>query len=297
MRILLQFPEGLKKEALERQRKLEKKGHEVFVSASPCFGACDLAVEEGKLVKADKLIHFGHSEFVKKKLPFKVEYEHYKQDAPLEVVFKALQQLGKYEKIGLATTIQHAHQLPGIRKILEGRGKKVFIGKGSDRVKKGQVLGCDYSAVNSIEDKVDCIFFFGGGNFHSYGFRVEKQFYQLDPYLNVVLPLNDEIEKQKKKERGNMIKAAAGRKFGILVSTKIGQANLKLAKKAKKQIEGKNREASILVTNQIMPEALQNFNIFDAYINTACPRIAEDYENIGKPVVNIYLLNELIKIM
>ena len=46
MRILLQFPEGLKQEALSHAKKLEKEGNEVFISASPTFGACDLALDE-----------------------------------------------------------------------------------------------------------------------------------------------------------------------------------------------------------------------------------------------------------
>ena len=63
MRVLLQFPEGLKQKALEYAVKIEKGGDEVFISASPTFGACDLAIDEARSIKADKLIHFGHGEF------------------------------------------------------------------------------------------------------------------------------------------------------------------------------------------------------------------------------------------
>ncbi|MBI4399825.1 diphthamide synthesis protein, partial [Candidatus Micrarchaeota archaeon] len=65
MRVLLQFPEGLKSKALKIAKKYEKKGYEVFISSSPCYGACDIAIEEAKACKADKILHFGHAEFTK----------------------------------------------------------------------------------------------------------------------------------------------------------------------------------------------------------------------------------------
>jgi 2-(3-amino-3-carboxypropyl)histidine synthase len=75
MRILLQFPEGLKQQALSHAKRLESEGNEVFVSASPTFGACDLALDEARAINADKLVHFGHCEF--QKVDFNVEYVAY----------------------------------------------------------------------------------------------------------------------------------------------------------------------------------------------------------------------------
>ena len=72
MRILIQFPEGLKDRALHHAKMLEKEGNEVIISASPTFGACDLALDEARDLKVDKLIHFGHAEF--HKVDFNVEY-------------------------------------------------------------------------------------------------------------------------------------------------------------------------------------------------------------------------------
>ena len=36
------------KEAMKYAEKYEKEGHEVFIASAPCFGACDLAIEEAK---------------------------------------------------------------------------------------------------------------------------------------------------------------------------------------------------------------------------------------------------------
>ncbi|MCL4403204.1 diphthamide synthesis protein, partial [Candidatus Marsarchaeota archaeon] len=91
MRILLQFPEGLKQEALRHAKELESEGNEVFISASPTYGACDLAIDEAKNICADKIIHFGHAEF--NKVEFNVEYVEYSIDAPMNMLEKALPQL------------------------------------------------------------------------------------------------------------------------------------------------------------------------------------------------------------
>src|SRR5271155_3473320 len=103
MRILLQFPEGLKQEALKHAKKLEAEGNEVVISASPTFGACDLAIDEAKNIKADKLVHFGHAEF--HHVDFNVEYIEYHIDADMSLLPRSLEKLEPYKKIGLVTTI------------------------------------------------------------------------------------------------------------------------------------------------------------------------------------------------
>ncbi|MCJ7456558.1 diphthamide synthesis protein, partial [Candidatus Bathyarchaeota archaeon] len=62
-RVLLQLPEGLKPLAARLAKKLQdESGAEVFVSGDPCYGACDLALEQMKQLHADLLIHVGHAE-------------------------------------------------------------------------------------------------------------------------------------------------------------------------------------------------------------------------------------------
>ena len=56
----LQFPEGLKTNALAIASEIEKKTDaKVIIFIDPCYGACDLKEIEGM----DLLIHFGHNEF------------------------------------------------------------------------------------------------------------------------------------------------------------------------------------------------------------------------------------------
>jgi len=294
MRLLLQFPEGLKKLALEKAKEYEKQGHEVFISSAQCFGACDIALEEARAVKADKIIHFGHAEFMK--VPFPVEYVEYPLDVEYEgVMKKALGELGKYEKIGLITTVQHVHQLPELRAFLEKAGKKVFIGKGALAKHEGQVLGCDTLAASSIAKDVDCFLYFGGGQFHPLGVEAGKPVLIADPFSNSVKWLD--AKSAEKRTKGLLTRAVDAKRFGILVSTKIGQNNLKGAEEAKRKIEASGREAEILVSNFIDFDALENFQSFDAYVNTACPRMRDDFERAKKPVLNLGDLALLLRLI
>ena len=114
MRILLQFPEGLKQEALSHAARLSGQAHEVFLSASACYGACDLALDEARAVKAKKLIHFGHAEFMSIKVPgLKVEYVPYfaqvdwkATGAMLEKAASILHESGA-KKLSLVFPVQH----------------------------------------------------------------------------------------------------------------------------------------------------------------------------------------------
>ena len=166
MRILLQFPEGLKQKAMLHARELELEGNEVFISASPTYGACDLAIDEAKNIKADKLVHFGHGEF--HHVDFNVEYVEYHIDAPLDLLDQSLDYLKDFRNIGIVTTIQHVHQLSEIKSFYERNGKNVFIGKPYGFAKKqGQILGCDVGSAASIDRNVDALIYFGGGIFHA----------------------------------------------------------------------------------------------------------------------------------
>ncbi len=289
MKVLLQFPEGLKKYALDIAKKLENEGHEVFISGSPCYGACDIALDEAKAIKADKIIHIGHNKFVKHELEIDVEYWPFPIDFPLDVLKKAIIELSKMEikSINLVTTIQHIHQIEEIKKIFEENNIKVYTGKGFYATENGQILGCDSKAANG---NGEVVVFIGDGLFHALGIETKKKIFLIDK--NGLKDITHIKEKIEKKRKANLIMAYNAQKFGILVSTKVGQFNLLAAKTAKKILEEAKKEAYIFVSNEIMANSLYNFNV-DCYVNTACPRIIDDTELFGKPIINMNMLFQL----
>lgn len=297
MRILLQFPQGLKMKAVEEAAKYEKEGHEVFISATPCWGACDLAIEEAKQIKAQKLVHYGHAQYheVHEK-DLEVEYKLYPIDGDLGVFDKALPFLKPYKKLALVTTVTHIHQLPQIRAILEGAGHEVLTDRGGLAILEGQVLGCDSSAADKLAPKVDALVYFGGGEFHPLGIHnTQKPILAVSPYARDAYWLNEHIERKRKREQGMLIATAQAKRIAILISIKSGQFAPKIAETAKKRLEALGKKVTLLVGADFDFNSIKDFNAFDAYITTACPRLVDDAERLEKPVVNVAMIPKLLE--
>jgi len=297
MRILLQFPEGLKKEAISYSEKYRKEGHEVFLSCAACYGACDLALEEAKNVGAEKIVHFGHAQFVRIHLPIEIEYVEYHIDADLEKLKGAIDTFKGLKTVAFGTTVQHTHQLKEMLEIFKNAGIEARTGKGIVAIHEGQVLGCDSNGVARYMRDSDATVFVGDGMFHALAISSEKPVYVIHPKTGEVRQINDEIDKLTKKRRGAVIAASKGGTFGILVSTKIGQCNVMGARRIKEELDKKGKKSEILVANELNADSLENFQSFDAYVNTACPRIMDDNEMFGKPVINPKDLKLLLELM
>jgi 2-(3-amino-3-carboxypropyl)histidine synthase len=286
MRILLQFPEGLKKLALDEAKNLEGEGHEVFISASQCFGACDLALDEARAIGAERIIHWGHSDFgVRSRIP--VEYREYRLTVDVKsVISTALPKLIGYERIGVLTTVQHLDQLDELKSLLREAGKKVFIGRGTRARYPGQVLGCDSGAAEEVEGKVDCYLYFGGGLFHP-KFETRRRVLRADPFSGKAEWMDRQMGLARKRRKAGMNALVAAKSVGILVSTKPGQKSVANALRVSRELEKCGKRCPLLVSNTFDFGALRNFRGIDCYVNSACPRLSEDSEAAGKPIINL----------
>lgn len=297
MRIILQFPQGLKQHALREQKELEKKGHTVFLSSTPCWGACDLCLDEAKKVGADKLIHYGHAKYHEVKEDIEVEYHLFPIDVDLDLLKRSLPKIKEYKKIGLVTTVTHNHQLEDMKAILVSDGHEVFTEKGRLAILEGQVLGCDATAASTLSENVDCIIYVGGGEFHPLAIDAKIPIFSINPYADESYFMNELIERKRKKELGMLIATSQAKTIGIIVSTKSGQFRLAAAEAAADRLRQAGKEVSILISSEIDFNSLSDFNSFDAYITTACPRLIDDSERAQKPIINLSKLKDLIELI
>ncbi len=307
MRILLQFPEGLKKDALKYAQKYESEGHEVFISSEPSYGACDIPVHEAGMLGCDKIIHYGHTKFCNVK-GIDVEYVPVYADVDVKGVMKsAIQTLKEYTKIGIITNVSHLKQLDEIKDILKQNGKVPITAKGSLRCNnEAQILGCDVTALNRIKDKVECIIYFGGGTFHALAPGALEENMQLpilwvDPFSRQVRWITEDIRRVQRQRRIALMKAAEASTYGILVSTKVGQYAPKVASSLKRKLEKMGKKAVIIVGNTFDFTSLGNFTDIRYYcwciINTACPRIVDDQNKIGIPIINADEFAQMLKLL
>ncbi|MGM0770314.1 MAG: diphthamide biosynthesis enzyme Dph2 [Halobacteriota archaeon] len=269
----LQFPEGFKRRGTAiADRISEATGVEVLISANPCYGACDLDV--AILDNVDILFHFGHAQLDDNKYSEKVLFIETRSDTDVTgVVRKAIPEItGKI--IGLMTTVQHIGKLPEACETLEAEGKKYLIGSGDSKIAyDGQVLGCNFS----VADGSDCdeFLYIGSGQFHPLGVSLAtgKRVLIADPFSNEVREVDPrKILKQRSAVIANSLDAET---FGILVSTKPGQYRMKLARQLKELAEKHGKTAYILTMDLITPDQMLQFRM-DAFVSTACPRLAID---------------------
>jgi len=175
-------------------------------------------------------------------------------------------------EIALATTVQHLHKLDEVKKYLEKNGIKTKL--------IGQVLGC-----TKLKCKTD-ILFIGSGRFHAINLAKYGNVFVLDPFTGKFSQIEqEEIDMVAKRKKGALIKFYSSQKIGVLVSIKKGQNKMKEAYALEKKYPKK--EFFVFVFDTLDFNELENFPFVECWVNTACPRISEDYERIPKPIVNI----------
>ncbi|HLD58634.1 MAG TPA: diphthamide biosynthesis enzyme Dph2 [archaeon] len=287
--VLLQIPEGLKTRNLEIAQELQNKTNATIVSTiDPCFGACGLAETEAKQINADLIVHLGHSRFFSPEtktifvpLSYLLESKKLK-----ELASNSVQILKKnsVKKISLCTTLQYLEYLPLLKKEFEKSGIKAETAKGKN-LSEGQVLGCNYSGVSK---NTDAVVFFGDGLFHALGiaFSSKNRVFTMNPMNNEVKALEGEKELFLKKRFALIEKAMNAEKIGIILSGKKGQFKMQKALELRELVEKHKKKAFLFIADLIKPDYLLGIDA-DAFVCTACPRIAiDDASAFKKPLLN-----------
>jgi 2-(3-amino-3-carboxypropyl)histidine synthase len=298
-RVLIQLPAGLKQEGPHLATVVQETGALPIVSADPCYGACDLATTDADSLGVDMIIHYGHSKMLKYERVPTVYVEARATVGVETVVERALPLLKEYQTIGLATTVQHVQTLDFVREILLRAGKTVVIGDAGRASYPGQVIGCEYSNAKSIADEVDAFLFIGGGRFHALGVALStsKPTIVADPYEKKAYSIDEEAWKILKQRWASIEEAKKANTFAVLVGLKLGQKRLDKALSIKRKLEEAGKTAFLFAIKEITSESLMEFPTVDAYINTACPRIALDNASkFQKPMLTfneaLVLVNE-----
>ena len=281
----LQFPEGLKMQAVQIARKIEEETDAtVIISGDPCFGACD--VSDWKMKgSVDLIVHYGHTP-----LPLKYEVptlfiEAFSNVDIKKSLEKSLEELKDYSRLGLVTTTQHLHLLAEIKDFLEDNGKEVILGS-SPSTRKGQVLGCNFSSIKDLDAEI--ILFIGSGNFHPLGIQMfsNAPVLAIDPYNNEIRKMDEYADRILRIRFARITKAKSAKKWGIIVSSKEGQYRMTLAKEIKKTLKDHGMEAYIIMADHINPDILLPYMELEAFVVSACPRIAiDDSQMYKKPLL------------
>ncbi len=278
----LQYPDGMRLQAIEIAEELEMRaGVTAMVSAEPTFGACDVP-----RMPVDLIIQVGHAPMPHLNMKNVLFVEAPMPLPSLDFLEDALPLVGR--RVGLLTTVQHIPWVEEVRRSLEDEGKEVVVGGPDGRIAyAGQLLGCDVHTARVIEDMVDTFLYVGTGDFHPLGVALatEKRVVSADPFTGEIRDM-ERVKKRILRQRYAAIATAmdAGT-YGIIVSRKVGQYRMAMALKAKELIEARGRKGYVLLMDFVGPEFLKGYRV-DAFVNTACPRIAiDDALQYEKPIL------------
>jgi diphthamide biosynthesis enzyme Dph1/Dph2-like protein len=126
----------------------------------------------------------------------------------------------------------------------------------------------------------------GDGNFHFNALQNLKAYkYNLNGNF-------EEIENIKKPKYDAIF--LESKRIGIYVSSKLGQNKIRIAEDIAQKIGHIKKESIILYGNEINNERVLGLRL-NLIINTACPRIADDYRNYSLPVIDYKEFLEMYK--
>jgi len=260
---------------------------ETVVLADSCYGACDLADVKAKQLGCDVLVHYGHADMGLPTCLPTIYVEARMLVDPLRAVKRVLPNLN-FKRVGLITTVQYIAHLQEVAKLLRSRGIKTFIGRPGPRAKySGQLLGCDFGCARSIATRVDGFLYIGTGEFHPLGATLAtgKQVLAINPISGGFKAFVPNVDAFLRRRRAMIARAAAGKRFGIIVSTKPGQARFKLAARLVRDLRRAGKVAHVLAVDEVRPEELGDFRL-DGFICVACPRMPiDDAERFERPVL------------
>jgi len=288
-KVLIQAPLGLRPQIPLIVKYLKDRNIESIISTGKCWGACDIAYGEAGAVGADGIIHMGHARFGDHdEMPiFFMECRSADPKPLLEMVDDLSQIIGKGKVVGIGATVQWIDFLDLFIEKLREKGIRVLTGKRSSKTPyRGQVIGCDYTCIWSIIDKVDCSLIIGS-RFHGVGasLTTPKPVYAIDPELKKIREVSSEVEELLRHRYAWIEIFKNSKQIGVLIGMKKGQMKIHTAYRIKNILENANKEVDLLTIDELNIDQLENLP-YGGYVNTACPRLSiEDQTKFRTPLL------------
>lgn len=200
------------------------------------------------------------------------------------------------KSITLFSSVNFLNQIEEIKGQLEEASIEVYVTRPKRAKACGQILGCDsYCTDFSSGFESEAFLYIGDGMFHpdallfSQIYSSEKKpVFVWDPTAGRITEFGiDRIIDKVKKIKANLLKFVFSERIGILASTKHGQENLEIALKLREKLRTDDKEVFVFIDNTFDFGKIEDYNFIDCWVNTACPRIAQDdCVRIGKPIIN-----------
>jgi 2-(3-amino-3-carboxypropyl)histidine synthase len=299
-KIGIQAPDGLLSTMLELAEMIEEKhGVETMILYDPSYGTCYLMNFDARRLGLDLVLNLGHSVGVDKiGNTYLVDVEYNVDFRP--VLDLALKQIkGKFSRIGVVTISNHKSQLDAVVMYLTDKGMSALKGESEGMLFDGQVFGCNYYSARNIAKDVDAFFFLGQSRFHAIGVRLNtrKPTFMLDPFFNLVEDMDKEAEQVERKAILSVLKAKDAERIGVIVSMKEGQLFRKQAEEVRDRLTGLGKKTYLFHLREVNAQRVAAIRGIDAFVETACPRVALDNEDFDRPMLSYEQALGLIRLL
>ena len=299
-KIGIQAPDGLLNTVLGLAEMIEEKhGVETMILYDPSYGTCDLMNLDVRRLGLDLVLNLGHSVGIDKiGNTYLVDVEYNVDFRP--VLDLALEQFrGKFSRIGVVTISNHKSQLDAAVMYLTDKGMSAVKGESEGMLFDGQVFGCNYYSARNIAKDVDAFFFLGQSRFHAIGVQLNtrKPTFMLDPFFNLVEDMDKEAELVERKAILSVLKARDAERIGVIVSMKEGQLFRKQAEEIRDKLTGLGKKTYLFHLREVNAQRVAAIRGIDAFVETACPRVALDNEDFDRPVLSYEQALGLIRLL
>jgi 2-(3-amino-3-carboxypropyl)histidine synthase len=291
-KILLHAPDGFKPLYLCLKKNIPSN-IEVYYSSSPGYGACDIPLWEAEALGADGIVHIGHLEYPFKRLGnlgrkilyLPVYFNRLLSSEFLESISIHLKAKG-FTALSVSSTVVEAKIRGQLAEYLSIKGFKIY--------EVGQpVLGCFYTPVTVLDERVDAHLLIAGGLFHHLGayLSLRKPLVSIDPYRQSVMDYSREFAKylQKRLYLVSKVKNSPMRTLGIIIGGLPGQYRPHMVEALKERAARKGYEAYVISSTYLTMDrliAIDNSLKLDFYVVTSCPRLPiDDLSGFYKPVL------------
>jgi diphthamide biosynthesis enzyme Dph1/Dph2-like protein len=232
----------------------------------------------------------------------KLAFVDVRYKAPVILPQEFLDSLPK--KVIFFLNIQFHHQYDALKEQLTGAGITVVTVRPKHAWHDGQILGCSVEDWTSVEGKeqlakrkdvvssdldgVGGFVYVGDGLFHPKAllFKNDVPVFIYDPKTKLARTLTQaDLADIQRSRKGALATFHTATHVGVLLTTKYGQNRLPQLHKLEAQFPDK--KFYYLLADVIDFAKLEDFSFLQVFVNTACPRIMDDFAKVPRPMVNL----------
>lgn len=259
----------------------------IYHSGKPTWGFCDVDVDSAKLLGVDVVLHVGHVNPVKycgcrvyveeASVPVIYTPFYYDIEVPRDAIVDICRLLSG--DVYIAYPVNYEDTAMQIVKHLPGHVN----------YKANVITGCYIGNVDKLSTYSQ-VLVVAGGFFHALTFKILNQDLKVlnyDPHRGELYDVEQYFRRIYALKMESIRRCLNAKSFAILLVTKTGQYNLRLAHRVEKLLQENGFKSIIVCTDEVCNDLLSLYNDVDAFINTGCPRLAFDnIDQYGKPLIN-----------